>query len=144
MKQVPKWLIWAFLIISFIGFIDATYLTVAHYKGSSLSCGLTGGCDKVTNSEFSKIFGIPIALGGSLYYLTIFLLSVAYIDSKKRKILTIIPPLTAIGFLASLYFVYLQIFVIEAICQYCMLSAITSTTLFVLSFFLLKYNKQFK
>lgn len=139
-KALPKQLIWAFLAISFIGFIDASYLTVSHYTGADLNCNLVSGCEQVTNSEYSVVFGIPLALMGLFYYLSIFLLSFLYLDIKKEVIFEFIRPLTVAGLLASVWFVYLQIYVIEAICQYCMLSAGTSTLLFILAMFSLKWR----
>ncbi len=121
-----------FLIFSAIGFVDATYLTVVHYAGESPSCSLIHGCDIVTSSSYSMIFGIPVALFGSIFYLAILLLSIAYIDRKKEIILRICAWLSWLGFLASVWFVFLQFFIIHAICIYCMSSAFTSTTIFVI------------
>ncbi len=128
-----KWLPVAFLIISAFGFADATYLTTQHYLGLPVACSILEGCEQVTTSPYSFIFGIPVALLGSMFYLTVLILSVIYLDSKKIKFLNFIAIITPIGFLASLYFVYLQIFVIKAICLWCMGSATTSTLLFILS-----------
>ncbi|MBI4232537.1 vitamin K epoxide reductase family protein [Candidatus Peregrinibacteria bacterium] len=140
MKE-QKWILIGFFILGFIGFIDTSYLTVSHYSGSELSCTLTEGCGEVTSSEYSSIFGVPLALLGLLYYLTIVVLTKLYWDLKKHAILNMIRLLTLSGFMFSLYLVYLQIYVIEAICQYCMLSAISSTLLFTLSLISLKYKK---
>ncbi len=137
---IPKWIILALVTVSFVGFLDATYLTASHYLDAPLPCSILEGCEQVTNSEYAVVFGIPVALGGVFYYLSIFILSVAYLDIRNNKILYIIPPLTAIGFLASVWFVYLQLFIIKAICPYCMLSAATSTILFILGIFILKYT----
>lgn len=128
---LPKWLIWGLIIVSFLGFLDATYLTIAHYSGISLKCTILHGCDIVTTSPYSLIFGIPVALFGGLYYFTILICSILYFDTKHKTILKFMVPLTIAGFLASVWFVYLQFFVINALCQYCMLSAITSTVLFI-------------
>lgn len=140
LNLLPKQLVWAFLAISFIGFLDASYLTVSHYTGAELSCSLTDGCGQVTSSEYSVIFGVPLALLGLLYYLSIFILSFLYLDIKKPEIFEFIRPLTVAGLLASIWFVYLQLYVIEAICQYCMLSAITSTILFILGMISFKWR----
>lgn len=130
---LSNWLPVAFLIVSAFGFADATYLTTQHYLGLPVACSILEGCEQVTTSPYSLIFGIPIALLGSLFYLTILILSVIYLDSKKIKFLNLITKITPFGFLASLYFVYLQVFVIKAICLWCMGSAITSTLLFIFS-----------
>ncbi len=130
MNKFEKIVVSIFLVVSLIGFTDATYLTVEHYRGEIPPCGIKG-CEKVTTSEYSTFLGIPIALFGSLYYLFFFLMSVAFFDTKNKKILRILSSLSPIGFIMSVYFVVLQLFVIKAICLYCMLSIITSTILFI-------------
>lgn len=130
---LSNWLPLAFLTISAIGFIDAAYLTTQHFLGAPVACSILKGCEQVTTSQYATILGIPVALLGAFYYLAILILSVAYLDSRKPSILKLMVCLTPLGFLASLYFVYLQIFIIKAICLYCMVSATTSTLIFILS-----------
>ncbi len=139
-KALPKCLNWWLIIISFLGFLDTSYLTISHYTGVDLNCSITKGCDSVTTSAYSEIFGVPLALLGLLYYFTVLFLSLLHYDTKNRQVLKLIPPLVTLGFLFSLWLVYLQIFVIEAICQYCMLSALTSTILFILGIFVFKHK----
>ena len=124
-----------FCILSAIGLLDATYLTVKHYLGGIPPCTLRG-CEVVLTSAYNTIAGVPVALLGVLYYVTILLLSLAYLVSKKEAILRYAAHLTPAGFLASAYFVYLQLFVIKAICLYCMASAATSTLLFILGVYI--------
>ena len=139
---VPKWIVIALVVVSFIGFLDATYLTVKHYLGEPLNCSLLEGCEQVTTSQYATIFNVPVALGGALYYLFIFVFSIVYFDTKNNRLLSLIPPITIIGLLASGWFIYLQLFVIKAICLYCVLSAASSTTLFILGMFILKYKRR--
>ncbi|MBT9147997.1 MAG: hypothetical protein DDT32_01766 [Syntrophomonadaceae bacterium] len=150
LATIPKWIIFALVIVSFVGFLDATYLTAKHYLGTPIECSIFEGCERVTTSPYATVFNIPVALYGALYYLFIFFLSVAYFDTPKDKpagwvkrnlLISIIPPLAAVGFIASVWFVYLQLFVIKAICLYCMISAATSTALFILGIFVLKYKR---
>jgi len=128
-------------IVSFIGFLDASYLTVKHYLGVPLNCSVFEGCELVTTSQYATIFGIPVALLGAFYYLLISILSFMYLDAKASFVPRILPPLTLIGFLSSIWFVYLQLFVIRAICIYCMISAASSTTLLILGIYLLRSQK---
>ena len=121
------------LIFSLIGFLDATYLTIQHYRGFGLDCGSLLECDEVMTSQYAVIGGIPLALLGTLYYLAIFLLTVAYYDRKHLYILSIIARLTILGFLVTLILIYLQAFIIRTFCFYCLLSALTSTGLFMLA-----------
>lgn len=126
-----------FLGAGFIGFLDSAYLTITHFIGEPVTCGFFTGCELVTSSEYSAIAGIPIALFGALYYLFWVLLTVWHLDSKNPVFFRILP-LTAAGFGASLILIGIQVFIIHAICVYCMLSAASSTALFILSFILRK------
>lgn len=123
--------VWIFAIFSFLGFADATFLTVEHYLGTPIPCSILGGCDIVTNSVYAQVGPVPLALLGSLYYLTLVILSIVYLDSKKDVAMKSASYMTVVGFLASLVFVYLQIFIIHALCLYCMISALISLVLFL-------------
>ena len=133
-----------FLILSVIGFIDSAYLTAKHYSGVIPPCTIKG-CEVVLASKYSEVAGLPVALFGSLYYLVILSLSASYLVVKKEPIIKFEAILTPLGLIASMYFVYLQLFVIKAICQYCMLSAGISTLIFVVGMYvLLELNKNKK
>ena len=116
------------LIVAFAGFIDATYLTIEHFQGVIPPC-TTDGCEIVLTSSFSTVAGIPVALIGSIYYLLVCIGLFAYLDTKKTAILRATLVLPCFGFLGSLWFLYLQAFVIKAYCQYCLVSAALSTIL---------------
>jgi uncharacterized membrane protein len=141
-NSTVKHIVIAMAAIALIGFIDATYLAVKHYAGTDLTCGVSGGCNVVTTSEYSQVFGIPVALFGAGYYVSILLLSIGFLDIKDKRILTILKWLPISGLLASAWFVYLQLYVIHAICLYCMGSATTSTLLFLLGMKLLYLDKK--
>lgn len=130
--KIPKWIVIVFFITALTGFSDASFLAVEHYLGRVPPCSIVSGCEKVTTSDYAVIFGIPLALIGAIYYFTILVLIIAYFDLKKEMILKLAALVTPIGFLASLYFIYLQLFAIKAVCLYCMISAAASTALFVL------------
>lgn len=133
LHQSFKWLAYAIVAIGFIGFLDASYLTISHYRGTDVGCSLTNGCEEVLNSGYSTIFGIPIALFGALFYLAVFILALLFTDLKKPLIPKILAALTGTAFLFSAFLVYLQFFVIKALCQYCLVSAGLSTLLFIFS-----------
>jgi len=135
-------LIWGLIAFAFIGFLDTSYLTVSHYSGTDVNCSIAQGCNEVLSSSYSVIFGVPMALLGLLYYITILVLSLLYLDTHKVKILKVIAVLTALAFLFSGWLVYLQLFVIKEICQYCMISAINSVVLVILSLLAIKYGRK--
>lgn len=119
-------------LVAFIGFLEATYLSVQHYRGVVPPCTIVIGCDLVTTSSYALLFNIPVALLGALYYLAVLLLAVGYLESGNDTLLFLAVALTPIGFLASAYFMYLQLYIIKATCIYCVGSALSSTILFIL------------
>lgn len=133
-------IIFSLIAIASIGMIDAVYLTVKHYEGS-IDCSIISGCQEVLGSSYSEFMGIPLALMGVAYYLSIIFLSLLFIDSENKYALLGLKYIPSFGFLFSLWLVYLQIFVIGSICQYCMLSALSSTVLFVISLSLIKKSQ---
>ena len=126
-------LVWALIIVSFVGFLDSSYLLAEKLLGRTPTCFIGGGCEVVTTSSYSVIFGVPIALFGAFFYLVVLLSSLLYQDFKNFIFIKIIVSLSFLAFLVSLYFVYLQFFVLKALCPYCLLSAGSSTLLFVFS-----------
>ncbi len=140
-KIIPNWIIFAFIAVSLIGLADSSYLTAKHYLGTPINCSIFNGCDIVTTSSYSVILGIPVALMGVLFYLSFLLLTIFYIDSKNEKTLEFVARFSVIGVIASSWFLFLQIFIIKALCLYCLISATTSTALFVLGFIVLKRKK---
>ncbi len=130
------------LIVSFLGFVDATYLTVKDYLGQVPPCSIVEGCEQVLTSSYSKFLGLPVSMFGVFYYLLVFLLAAFYLDLKIEKILKFLSILPIVGFLATLYFVYIQLFVLNYICLYCMFSALSSTLLLFLGF-MIRRNLKF-
>lgn len=137
--SVNKILIFLGILISLIGFADASYLTIKHIQGSLPNCTIVHGCEKVLTSEYSKIAAVPVSFLGALYYLAIFLGLAIYLDSKNVTVLRLTALTTTVGLIASLYFFHLQLIVIKSWCQFCIVSIITSTLLFILGMVI--YNK---
>ena len=123
----------AYFVISAVGLSDSLYITIKYYLNSAVNCSILQGCDKVLTSPYSKIFGVPVALLGVIYYLSVFTIILIYLKNKNKNLITLLLYLTLAGFLASLWFTYLQIFVIKTLCIYCITSALSSTALFVLT-----------
>lgn len=122
-----------FGVLAIAGLADAVLLTVEHYTRKGLPCTFTGGCERVLTSQYSEIAGQPIALLGVVFYAVVLFLAVYALINKSplpRKFLLL---WGSIGFLSSLGLTSLQAFVIKAWCQYCLLSALTSTVIFILA-----------
>jgi len=131
-------LVYAMLALAPIGFLDALYLTIEHYLGRIPPCSIISGCEKVTTSKYSVIFGVPTSLLGTLYYLAVIVALVYFLDSKKTIVIKLVSMFTLAGFLFSGWLMYLMFFVIHAVCQYCLLSALSSTGLFIIGVLVLK------
>ncbi|MCX8009416.1 MAG: hypothetical protein N3A54_07025, partial [Patescibacteria group bacterium] len=121
----------AFLaFLSFLGILDSLYLTWEHVSGAIPPCGvgIFADCGKVLKSPYAMVFGIPLSVYGLGFYILEFFLALwSWKSFLAKKFLTIT---TAFGFLFSLYLVSLMVFVIQALCLYCLLSALISTVLF--------------
>ena len=130
----------AIAILALIGFGDATFLTVENILGAKVPCSIIEGCEQVLTSKYANFYGIPIALFGSVYYLIIFLFSYISITRSDKKYLLLASSLTPLGFIVSIFLVFLQLVVIKAICIYCMLSALVSSLLFILGMISIKLS----
>ena len=100
--------------LSIAGILVSLYLTYAKLTATPLIC-LDKGCGIVQNSKYSEIFGIPVALLGVLYYFAMFIF--VFKDMEKLAKLSAIT-----GIIFSVYLTYLELFVIDAICTWCVIS----------------------
>ena len=144
MPSKLKWILVVFMTVSFIGFLDAVYLTIQHYRNGLLPCYVFEGCDEVIRSEYAAVLGVPVALAGAIYYFILFVAAIAFFESGSTIMRKAIISLPFLGFAASIYFVSLQLFVIRAVCLYCMISAASSTLLVILAVLLIKMEKRKK
>ncbi len=123
-------------LLSLVGLADSVYLTVKHFTHSDINCSIFNECDLVTTSAYSTILDIPVALLGVIFYGLLIALTI----NKKSLVSLLI--ISSIGFFASMWFVYVQAFVLESFCLYCIISAGISTMIFILSLILMiKYKK---
>jgi uncharacterized membrane protein len=112
----------AVAIVSVVGLADATYLTVQALTGETLSCGGSPDCFRVLGSSYAKIGGIPVAMLGALAYFSAFTFATfaAFGYARAPKFLAL---MVGMMFLASLWLLYVQAFLLHAYCRYCLLSA---------------------
>lgn len=138
---MPRKIIWLVIILAIIGIFDTAYLAAEHYLNSPVYCPIDGNCDKVLSSPYSKLFGIPLALFGLVFYFFVLILTMIF-QLGKPEIQKIISKIFFIATLFALIFsgwlVYLQLFIIKAICIYCVISAGNILILFLISVYLLR------
>lgn len=122
------------LILAFFGLADSAYLTLHILNGTPLLCDIQNlsGCNIVAASQYSNIFGIPLAEFGVLFYSVLFVLAALEIVLFDQLLRRALQALALVGVIASLYFTFLQTFVIQAFCIYCLASAVI--TLLILIF----------
>ena len=131
-------------LLSFLGLMDASYLAAKHYSGTIPPCAIVKGCEAVTTSQYAVInlpiidIGISVALLGAIYYLVVLIISIVIIDTKNDWLKKFLAKFSILGLLASIWFISLQLFVIKALCLYCLVSAFSSTAIFVTAIFLKK------
>ena len=119
-------------ILSLVGFFVALYLWL--YKIGvigTLQCG-TGGCEKVQTSPYADVFGIPVAFYGVVGYAVMFAVSIAGVQPRflaRGGPTRLLAVLSGGGFLFALYLTYLELFVIHAICRWCVASAVITTAI---------------
>jgi uncharacterized membrane protein len=102
-------------VVALAGLAVAVYLTWAHFADTSVVCVVGGSCDKVQSSEYSEILGVPVALLGAISYVTI--LGLIAWDIPLAKLGAAM--LALIGLLFGAYLLIVQLFVIDAVCAWC-------------------------
>lgn len=106
----------------------ATYIAIADSGGGSPVCVAGGrGCQTVAESAYSHLFGVNIAIFGIVGYVV--LLACALLRGDAARMAGFLIALVGFGY--SLYLTYLELFTIDAICQWCVASAVLMTLLFV-------------
>jgi uncharacterized membrane protein len=116
----------AMIGLTLLGTGVATYLTIAHYSGTTTICPLHGGCETVQHSRYSALAGVPVALIGLIGYILILGVLLSPPNETTRLALVV---LTVGGLGFSAYLTYRELFSIHAICPWCVSSAIIMTFL---------------
>jgi uncharacterized membrane protein len=109
-------------LISLAGLADATYLTVQNLTGETAVCGGSPDCFRVLGSVYSKIAGIPVAAIGAVAYFAVFTFA-TFAAFGYQRARTFLAVTVFMMFLATLWFLYVQAFLLHAFCRYCLFSA---------------------
>ena len=102
--------------VALAGVVVAGYLTWVHFDEAALVCVAGGGCETVQQSSYAEIAGIPVALLGLVSY-TVVVGLVAWDTPNTRLAAAMI---ALVGLLFSLYLLAMQLFVIDAVCVWCL------------------------
>lgn len=118
----------AAILVALAGIGVAGYLTWVHFDDGALVCVAGGGCETVQESEYAEIAGVPVALLGLGAYVV--LLGLLLWDSVTARLAAAM--LALVGLLFSLYLLALQLFVIDAVCVWCLANDVVIAPLLVL------------
>lgn len=132
-----QWLAVLTFVLAVIGLGISGYLTYTKLQGVEPVCSASAGfdCGAVQNSAYSRVLGIPVQYLGLLGYLGMIALLIG--EQVNRDIADYAPILllgmALFGFVFSLYLTYIEAFVLEEWCQWCVASALVMTGLFITS-----------
>ena len=122
-----RWLRIGQIAVSVAGVALAAYLTYVHYQPAALICTTGGGCETVQQSKYAVLAGIPVAVLGLAAWTAALVLAIW--DSELARTLLLAIALIALAF--AVYLVVLQLFVIDAVCTWCMINDLAITPIFV-------------
>ena len=116
------------LVLVVAGAIVAGYLVEVYYSGeASLCVGGGGSCERVQTSDYADLAGVPVALLGLIGYVGIG--AALFVPGDRARVVAAFMAIAGFGF--SAYLTYIELFVIDAICQWCVASAVLMTALAV-------------
>lgn len=107
------------------GLAIAAYLLTVRVLGGAPICGPVEGCDTVAASEYATVLGLPVALFGVGFSIVLAAATLAWWRIADRRALYVAYGLGLLGVVAVGYLTYLEVFVIEAICVWCVSYALT-------------------
>jgi uncharacterized membrane protein len=102
-----------------VGLVIASYLSTVELQGAVPVCGPIHGCEDVARSSYSRIEGVPVAVLGVCLSLVLLTLAISWWRSNRYVLLLAHYGLSLAGVLFEAYFLYLQVFVIGAVCIWC-------------------------
>ena len=132
---MDRWLYRISLALAILGILVSVYMTIYKLTENPNMCLGNGGCSTVNSSRYAMIYGIPVAVVGVGGYLA--LLAVLWLEPRAAFLAangTLVSfGLALVGFLFTLYLIYVELALIHALCPFCVTSQVTMTILFVLS-----------
>ncbi len=131
------------LALAMIGLGDTLYLAYFQYMNLIPSCAISG-CEVVLTSVYSKVLGVPLSYLGVVYYAYMFCLAILMaIEPNSRALRIGTLAYSAIGFVLSCVFIfYIQLTLIGALCQYCVISALITAAFFATAIWHWRVTKQ--
>ncbi len=127
----------AIAVLALVGLFVALYLWLhALGFGGAIKCGSSGGCETVQTSQWAVFLGFPVAFYGVVGYLAVLIVALvslrpAALIERMWNVMLVV--LATAGVVFTAYLTYLELFVIHAICRWCVGSAVIITLLWIVS-----------
>lgn len=115
------------LAIAFLGLLLSGYLFMTYVSPVPLVCGPDGGCHAVRESAYAAFFGIPTPAYGVAFYFALGILATLWDRTRQGYVFWVLVGITSTGFAVSVFLSYLEAFVIQAWCRWCIVSALLAT-----------------
>jgi uncharacterized membrane protein len=124
---------WALALVAAVGLAISAYLLAVRLAGELPACGITAGCETVQTSEYSELFGIPVAAFGVVFSAIVLVAGLVWWRRGDRRALYVAYGIGILGTLMVAYLTYLELFVIHAICTWCVAYGTTVVLGFILA-----------
>ncbi len=134
-QRLPAGIATVGAVLAIAGVVLSGYLAIENLRGETGVCVGVHGCATVQNSRYGKPFGTPISLPGLALYFALAVLAVAWLRdiAGRRAEIAFTGFLGGFaGLLVSGYLTYIEAFVLDAWCSYCIVSALLMVALFAL------------
>ncbi|MBK8821168.1 MAG: vitamin K epoxide reductase family protein [Anaerolineales bacterium] len=132
---MDKWLYRASIALVIVGLLVSIYMTIYKVTSNNSMCLGSGDCSTVNASRYSEVNGIPVAVIGVLGYLAI--LVVHYFENRNRffkeNSTLMIFGMALTGFLFTVWLIYVEIALLNALCPFCLTSQAAMTLIFIIA-----------
>ena len=119
--------------LDLLGLVVASYLSAVALSGDLPYCGPLHGCETVALSPYSRIAGIPVALFGVVLSVSLLTLAIAWVRTGRLALLAAHYGLSLVGVVFEVYFTYLEVAVIGAICVWCAMYGLSLVARFIVA-----------
>lgn len=119
--------------LDLLGLAVASYLSAVALSGELPYCGPLHGCETVAQSPYSRIAGVPVAVFGVVLSISLLMLAIAWIRSGRLALLGAHYGLSLVGVVFEVYFTYLEVAVIGAVCVWCATYGLSLVARFVVA-----------
>jgi uncharacterized membrane protein len=134
-EKTGSFIVWGSFVLACLGLLDSIYLLIYKLTGNTSMCIGSGGCHDVNFSPYSEIGGIPVSAFGIFAFLVIggiLLLERRLTIAKENGPLAIFG-ISLAGVVFTAYLTWLEVYVIHAICPFCVAAATIITLIFILA-----------